>query len=116
NLVCKEFIASKESNNGVLILSEMAGASKELIGPLLVNPNSIQQICTALHMAIQMPEQEQRKRLDDSLEIVQKFNIRHWVRLFFKRLKEIKSRQQQELARRISPELLNYFSWIMTAL
>lgn len=109
NLVCKEFIASKESNNGVLILSEMAGASKELIGPLLVNPNSIQQICTALHMAIQMPEQEQRKRLDDSLEIVKKFNIRHWVRLFFKRLKEIKSIQQQELARRISPELINNF-------
>lgn len=77
NLVCKEFIASKEVNNGVLILSEMAGASKELIGPILVNPNSTQQICEALRTAINMPEEEQRKRLDDSLEIVKKFNIRH---------------------------------------
>lgn len=109
NLVCKEFIASKEVNNGVLILSEMAGASKELIGPILVNPHSTQQICEALRTAINMPEEEQRKRLDDSLEIVKKFNIRHWVRLFFKRLKEIKSIQQEERARRINPEILQNF-------
>jgi trehalose 6-phosphate synthase/phosphatase len=109
NLVCKEFIASKELNNGVLVLSEMAGASKELIGPILVNPHSTQQICEALRTAINMPEAEQRKRLDDSLEIVKKFNIRHWVRLFFKRLKEIKSIQQEERARRINPEILQNF-------
>lgn len=109
NLVCKEYIASKESNNGVLILSEMAGASKELIGPLLVNPNSTQQITDALCQALNMPEEEQRKRLNDSLEIVKKFNIRHWVRLFFKRLKEIKTIQQHERARRINPEIITGF-------
>jgi trehalose 6-phosphate synthase/phosphatase len=109
NLVCKEFIASKENNNGVLILSEMAGASKELIGPILVNPHSKQQICEALMTAIRMPAQEQRKRMDDSLEIVKKFNIRHWVRLFFKRLREIKSIQSQERARRINPDTLQNF-------
>jgi trehalose 6-phosphate synthase/phosphatase len=109
NLVCKEYIASKETNNGVLILSEMAGASKELIGPLLVNPNSIQQITDALVQALEMPDDEKRSRLDDSLEIVKKFNIRHWVRLFFKRLREIKTIQKQELARRINPDIIQNF-------
>ncbi|MFZ4262129.1 bifunctional alpha,alpha-trehalose-phosphate synthase (UDP-forming)/trehalose-phosphatase [Sphingobacterium sp. HJSM2_6] len=107
NLVCKEFIASKVTNNGVLILSEMAGASKELIGPLLVNPNSIHQIREAIRTAINMPLNEQRTRLDDSLEVVKKFNVRHWVKIFFKRLIEIKSIQKQEIARRISPEIIN---------
>lgn len=109
NLVCKEFIASKEDQNGVLILSEMAGASKELIGPLLINPNSIEEICECLKKAIHMSPAEQRKRLDDSLEIVKKFNIRHWVRIFFKRLREIKSIQQREHARRINPDTLTNF-------
>ena len=109
NLVCKEFIASKESNNGVIILSELAGASKELIGPILINPNSTRQITQAICTALKMPEEEQRKRLDDSLEIVKKFNIRHWVRIFFKRLKEIKTIQHQESARRINPEIIHNF-------
>ncbi|MVZ67650.1 bifunctional alpha,alpha-trehalose-phosphate synthase (UDP-forming)/trehalose-phosphatase [Sphingobacterium sp. DK4209] len=106
NLVCKEFIASKENNDGVLILSEMAGASRELIGPILVNPNAIEQIREAIRTAIVMPVEEQRKRLNDSLEIVKKFNVRHWVHIFFKRLKEIKALQKQELARRISPAII----------
>lgn len=108
NLVCKEYIASKRTNNGVLILSEMAGASKELIGPILVNPNATEQIRDAIYSALSMSLNEQRKRMDDSLEIVKKFNVRHWVRIFFKRLQEIKSIQRQELARRINLDLLHH--------
>lgn len=106
NLVCKEFIASKEINDGVLILSEMAGASKELIGPLLVNPNDIQQIKEALFQSLNMSTYEQRKRMDDSIEIVKKFNVRHWVKLFLSRLRSIKAIQQRELSRRINPKIL----------
>lgn len=109
NLVCKEYIASKEKNDGVLILSEMTGASKELIGPILINPHSTRQICEALREAIKMPQTEQRNRMNDSLEIVKKFNVRHWVRLFFNRLREIKSIQQHENSRRINTESIQFF-------
>lgn len=107
NLVCKEFIASKESNEGVLILSEMAGASKELIGPLLINPNAIHQIRDAIYQALNMNSSEKRRRMDDSIELVKKFNVRHWVRLFLKRLKSVKAIQQEELSRRINPQILD---------
>jgi len=105
NLVSKEYIASKAHSAGVLVLSELAGASKELLGPLLVNPHSIEQIREALKTAIEMPEEEQRTRLKDSLDIVQKFNIRHWVKIFFNRLREIKGIQKQEMARQVRAEI-----------
>ncbi len=106
NLVCKEFLASKEKENGVLILSEMAGASKELIGPILINPNSIKQITEAMHLGLLMPTAEQRKRLDESIEIIKKFNIRHWVKLFFIRLREIKALQNTENAKKLNNEII----------
>ena len=48
NLVCKEFVASRSNNDGVLILSEMAGASKELTDALIVNPNNVEQMSEAI--------------------------------------------------------------------
>ncbi|KGE12533.1 bifunctional alpha,alpha-trehalose-phosphate synthase (UDP-forming)/trehalose-phosphatase [Sphingobacterium deserti] len=105
NLVCKEYVASKEHTDGVLILSELAGASKELLEAIQVNPNSIDQIREALKTAIEMPMQEQRERMQDSIEIVKKFNVRHWVKIFFNRLHEIKTIQKQEMARRVRSEV-----------
>ena len=52
NLVCKEFIASKLDQDGVLILSEMAGAAKELSDAILINPNDINQLVEAMHQAL----------------------------------------------------------------
>src|SRR5690606_108174 len=63
NLVCKEYIASRLDQRGVLILSEMAGASKELSDAILINPNNINRIVTAIHQALTMPEEEQEKRI-----------------------------------------------------
>lgn len=105
NLVCKEYIASKENSLGVLILSELAGASKELLDVIQINPNAIDEISRAIARALQMPEQEQRKRMDDSIEIVREFNIKRWVRLFFKRLREVKSIQKNEMSRKVREEV-----------
>lgn len=102
NLVCKEYVASKEECDGVLILSELAGASKELTEAIQINPNSIDQIREAIHQAIHMSPAEKKRRMNTSIEIVRKFNIQHWVRLFFNRLREIKVYQKQEIARRIN--------------
>ncbi len=57
NLVCKEFIASKTDKKGVLILSEMAGAARELSEAILINPNDVNQIVEAMKTALEMPEE-----------------------------------------------------------
>ena len=53
NLVCKEFVASRNNDDGVLILSEMAGASKELVDALIVNPNNIEAMCECYNRGIE---------------------------------------------------------------
>ncbi len=106
NLVCKEYVASKARDlNGVLILSELAGAAKELTDSILINPNAIEDITQAIHLAIYMPLEEQRKRMEKNVEIVKKFNIYHWVKIFFLRLREIKNIQKKRITRKIHGEL-----------
>lgn len=102
NLVCKEFVASRKNNDGVLILSEMAGASKELVDALIVNPNNIEAMSNAIIEALNMPEQEQTRRMKMMKEIVMKFNISHWVKLFMSRLTEVKQMQNSMYAKRIN--------------
>jgi trehalose 6-phosphate synthase/phosphatase len=102
NLVCKEFVASRQNDDGVLILSEMAGASKELVDALIVNPNNIVSIANAILEALNMPLQEQSRRMKMMKDIVMKFNISHWVKLFMNRLTEVKQMQQSMYAKRIN--------------
>ena len=93
NLVCKEFIASKLNKKGVLILSEMCGASKELSDAILINPNDLNAIVQALHRALTMPEEEQIAHISVMQESLQRYNIHHWVNMFMERLAEIKESQ-----------------------
>ncbi|MBV7530122.1 bifunctional alpha,alpha-trehalose-phosphate synthase (UDP-forming)/trehalose-phosphatase [Chitinophaga sp. sic0106] len=108
NLVSKEYVASRNNNDGVLILSEMAGASKELIDAIIVNPNNIGSIMTAIMEAVNMPLEEQQRRMKAMRQVVSKFNIHHWVKLFMDRLKEVNTMQQNMLARRVNPETAMY--------
>jgi len=105
NLVSKEYVASRTNNDGVLILSEMAGASRELIDALIVNPNNIGAITRAIEEALIMPKPEQYRRMKQMRQVVSKFNIAHWVKLFMTRLQEVKQIQQSMLARRLSPDM-----------
>jgi len=93
NLVCKEYIASRADQTGVLILSEMAGSSKELSDAILINPNDIKQIVAALHEALTMPEEEQKLHMEVMQNSLKRYNIHHWVKLFLERLKEVKEQQ-----------------------
>ncbi|WP_164122895.1 MULTISPECIES: bifunctional alpha,alpha-trehalose-phosphate synthase (UDP-forming)/trehalose-phosphatase [Sphingobacterium] len=102
NLVCKEYIASKaQDHNGVLILSEFAGAAKELPETIQINPNAIEDIMQAMHLAIYMPRMERQQRMRSNVAIVKKFNISHWVKLFFVRLHEVKSEQKALASRKM---------------
>jgi trehalose 6-phosphate synthase/phosphatase len=89
NLVCKEFIASRLDKTGVLILSEMAGASKELSDAILVNPNNNEQMVDAIYKALTMPEEEQIVHISLMQETLKKYNINHWVKMFTDRLNYI---------------------------
>ncbi len=93
NLVCKEFIASKINKKGVLILSEMCGASKELSDAILINPNDMNQLVEAIHKALTMPEAEQIMRNTVMQNSLKRYNITHWVNLFMTSLENIKKAQ-----------------------
>ncbi len=98
NLVSKEYVASRNDNSGVLILSEMAGASNELNDALIVNPNNISQVRKALIQALNMPDDEMASRMKAMREVVFKFNVHHWVRIFMERLSWVKNFQQSSKA------------------
>lgn len=108
NLVCKEYVASRKHNDGVLILSEMAGASKELIDALIVNPNNVMQMSQAIVAALNMPLEEQQRRMKQMRELVSKYNVSHWVKVFMERLAEVKRMQQSLLTKYIGPRTQQY--------
>lgn len=99
NLVAKEYVASRVHNDGVLILSEMAGASKELVDAVIVNPNNIRQISEAIVVALNMPLIEKEKRMKQMRQIVARYNIHQWVKIYMQRLHQIKVIQQSMQAR-----------------
>lgn len=101
NLVSKEYVASRSNNDGVLILSEMAGASRELYDALIVNPNNVRQITETIVQALDMPSSEQKVRMAKMREIVQKFDISHWVKIFMVKLHEVKQLQESFKTRNI---------------
>ena len=75
NLVCKEYVASRTDGNGVLILSEMAGASRELSDAILINPNDIWAFAHAINEALSMPEEEQQRRMSAMQATVSRYKI-----------------------------------------
>lgn len=89
NLVAKEYVASKNHGNGVLILSEMAGAAIELDGALRINPNDQQAMADALYSAIHMDPQEQEKRLHSMQNHVRVNSVEKWGADFTNQLQAI---------------------------
>lgn len=79
NLVAKEFVASRDDERGVLILSQFTGASRELPEALIVNPYNIDQCAAALHIALEMPAEEQRNRIRSMRGLIQEYNVYRWA-------------------------------------
>lgn len=84
NLVAKEFIAARNDNGGVLILSPFAGASRELREALSVNPYNIVQIAETIVTALTMSKTEQRRRMQAMRSGVKNYNIYRWAAEFIK--------------------------------
>ena len=79
NLVAKEFVAARDDERGVLVLSAFAGASRELRDALLVNPYDAEELAAALTRAVFMPADEQRTRMRRLREIVAHGNGYRWA-------------------------------------
>jgi trehalose 6-phosphate synthase len=79
NLVAKEFVAARDDERGVLILSRFTGAARELPEAIVVNPYDTDQCAEALQMALTMPEGEQRARMRLMRDLVQEFNVYRWA-------------------------------------
>lgn len=107
NLVCKEFVASKTDKKGVLILSEMAGASKELVDAVLVNPNDMQAVKESIITALNMPEDEQVLRISTMQASLKKYDIFQWVKVFMDRLAHVKEKQKDFQSKAIDQVLIN---------
>lgn len=80
NLVAKEYVACKTDDDGVLVLSEFAGASSELETALHVNPYSIQDMAIALQWALTMEEGERKRRMKAMREHVREWDVHRWLR------------------------------------
>ncbi|MCE9560756.1 MAG: trehalose-6-phosphate synthase [Planctomycetes bacterium] len=79
NLVAKEFVAARDDERGVLILSQFTGAAKELTDAVLVNPFDVDELATGLHLALTMPVEEQERRMRRMRIKVQDNNIYRWA-------------------------------------
>lgn len=92
NLVAKEFVAAKQDRPGVLILSEMAGASVELSEALTINPTDIREIASALHAAMIMPDEEQISRMRSMQKTVSRQTVTRWAGDFWDELRVMREK------------------------
>jgi len=102
NLVAKEFIASKTDGRGVLILSEMAGAAKEMSEAIIINPNDRAQIAAAIQTAIEMPVEEQIERNTILQNRLKRYNVEKWANDFLSSLEKVKVSEEIYLAKKLT--------------
>lgn len=84
NLVCKEFVASRQDQRGVLILSELAGAAQELPDALIINPTDTQEVADAIKQGLEMSPEEQEKRMRIMRMHLQNHNVFRWSNDFLR--------------------------------
>jgi trehalose 6-phosphate synthase len=103
NLVAKEFVAARDDEDGVLILSTFAGASRELPEALLVNPFDVAETASAMKAAIRMPREERRVRMKSMRRTVKENNVYRWAGRMLMDAAQV--RQRQSLMKRSKSRL-----------
>jgi trehalose-6-phosphate synthase len=94
NLVAKEFVAARDDDDGVLILSTFAGASRELIEALLVNPYDISETAAAIRQALELDRDERRERMRMMRRTVKENNVYRWAGRMLMDAARVRQRQQ----------------------
>ena len=82
NLVAKEFVAARQDEQGVLILSRFTGAARELPDALLVNPYDIEQMAEAIRFALEMDVEERKTRMQHMRRVVRSTTSYRWASRF----------------------------------
>lgn len=95
NLVAKEFIAARHNRDGVLVLSDMAGAATELPDAVLVNPNNALQVADAIQLGLTMPQAEQKQRMKKMQLRISEYTIEKWSYDFITELTEAVQNQNE---------------------
>jgi trehalose 6-phosphate synthase len=111
NLVAKEFVAAKAEGaseqgesgevtqpEGVLVLSEFAGAARDLPEALIINPYDTEEFAQAIHQAITMDDKERRQRMTRMRLRVEQFNIYRWAAEFLTALSQEKGATDRDPA------------------
>jgi len=114
NLIAKEYVATRAGSGGVLILSEMAGAVKELGEAIVVNPNDRSQIVDAILEALQMAPEEQGRRNQIMQDRIRRYDITRWARDFTTDLASMRSVQShlyaKVLPRKVRADIIDHFA------
>ncbi|SMO90155.1 trehalose 6-phosphate synthase /trehalose 6-phosphatase [Saccharicrinis carchari] len=109
NLVAKEFIATKAGHKGVLILSEMAGAAKELGEALSVNPFNIKAVSDAIYAALTMDQDDQTNAMHTMQERIKRYDVHKWASDFMDNLEKTSKKQEINQARKVSGKNIEKF-------
>jgi trehalose 6-phosphate synthase len=99
NLVAKEYIAARDDERGVLVLSQFAGAARELHEALIVNPYHVEEVAEAMNRALAMPADEQRERMVSLRRLVRDFNVYRWAGRML--LEAARVRQRERISARL---------------
>jgi trehalose-phosphatase len=112
NLMAKEYMAARTDGTGVLILSEMTGAAKEMSESILVNPHNKAEIVEAIKKAVDMTTGEQK----DINQLIQKrlqiYNEEKWANDIITSLENVKKLQETNLTRKVSADVTEIFTTI----
>lgn len=102
NLVAKEYIACRGDETGVLILSEMTGASQEMGESLLINPNDYNKVADTLKQAIEMPKEEQITRNKALQKRLKRYNVERWAKDFMDTLHETAENKEKQKIKKLN--------------
>lgn len=95
NLVAKEFVVSRDDEQGALILSRFTGASGELRDALIVNPYDTEQLASAIYTALEMDPEERALRMRRMRRVVREHNIYRWAGTLIGELSEVRTEAHQ---------------------
>jgi trehalose 6-phosphate synthase/phosphatase len=93
NLVAKEFVAARDDEDGVLILSTFAGAARELVEAILVNPFDVAETAAAIRRALEMPREQRRQRMQLMRRTIKENNVYRWAGRMLMDAARIRQRQ-----------------------
>jgi trehalose 6-phosphate synthase len=108
NLVAKEFVAARDDEQGVLILSQFTGAARELSEALIVNPYDLDEASAAMAAALEMSPSEQAVRMRSMRRLVSEFNVYRWAGQMLVDAAELR-RRERLTGRLSSPQ---HLSWL----